>query len=126
MPSVLPSQEALSNAFAPRIPPASPSKEQAEPALAKKQRPLFAAWSVVDDVKHAAEKVEKEAAKDFNKASAKVQAKTGHIEPWSARYYAACTVGGMMACVSVTAVVLFFLYIRSSILHIFSIGWGEH
>ena len=102
MPSILPSQEILSGALAPQSSPASSNKGHAEAAPANKhQRPLFGAWSVVEDVKHAAEKVEKAAAKDFEKASNKVQSKTGHIEPWSAKYYASCTIGGLMACVSI-------------------------
>ena len=107
MPSILPSQETLSGALAPQSPPAKSNKGLAELTPAnKQQRPLFGAWSVIEDVKHAAEKVEKAAAKDFDKASTKVQSKTGHIEPWTAKYYASCTVGGLMACVSM-------LHIRS-------------
>ena len=102
MPSILPSQEVLSGALAPQSSPANSNKGHVDPAPAnKQQRPLFGAWSVIEDVKHAAEKVEKAAAKDFDKASNKVQSKTGHIEPWSAKYYASCTIGGLMACVSI-------------------------
>jgi solute carrier family 25 (mitochondrial phosphate transporter), member 3 len=38
--------------------------------------------------------------KEFEKASSKVQAKTGGIELYSAKYYASCTLGGILACVS--------------------------
>ena len=40
------------------------------------------------------------AAAEYQKASATAQAKAGKIELYSAKYYAACTFGGLMACVS--------------------------
>lgn len=61
---------------------------------------LYPAFSVVDDTKDKAKKIGNEASKELEKASNKVQAKTGQIELYSGRYYAACTVGGLMACVS--------------------------
>ncbi|KAJ5220278.1 hypothetical protein N7468_009482 [Penicillium chermesinum] len=48
---------------------------------------LFPAWSAIDEVK-----------KTVDTASQKAQGKTGKIEPWSAQYYATCTVGGLLAC----------------------------
>lgn len=39
------------------------------------------------------------AVKEFEKASAAAQAKTGQIELYSGKYYAACTLGGIFACV---------------------------
>lgn len=62
---------------------------------------LYATWSAIDDVKDKANKLSTEAAKEFEKASAKAQAKTGHIELYTAKYYAACTFGGLLACVSI-------------------------
>ncbi len=62
---------------------------------------LYTTWSVVDDTKNKANALSTEATKEFEKASAKAQAKTGHIELYSAKYYAACTFGGLLACVSV-------------------------
>lgn len=59
---------------------------------------LYTAWSVIDDGKDKAKAFSAEATKELEKASAKVQAKTGHIELYSAQYYAACTFGGLMAC----------------------------
>jgi len=35
----------------------------------------------------------------YEKASAIAQAKTGGIELYSGKYYASCTVGGILACV---------------------------
>lgn len=60
---------------------------------------LYSAYSVVDDAKDKAQKLSVEATKEFEKASAKAQAKAGKIELYSGKYYAACTFGGMMACV---------------------------
>jgi solute carrier family 25 (mitochondrial phosphate transporter), member 3 len=64
------------------------------------QPELYSAFSVVDDTKDKAKKLSDEAAKEFEKASAKVQAKTGKMELYSPGYYAACTFGGLLACVS--------------------------
>lgn len=61
---------------------------------------LYPAWSVVDDAKKKASALSAEAVKEFEKASAKAQAKAGTIELFSAKYYAACTFGGLLACVS--------------------------
>ena len=59
----------------------------------------FDYYSMVDDAKDKAKKLSAEATKDFEKASAKAQSATGHIELYSPKYYAACTLGGLMACV---------------------------
>ncbi|KAM0278026.1 hypothetical protein ACHAQH_005395 [Verticillium albo-atrum] len=68
-----------------------PTKYQARPEL-------YGAFSTVDDVKGKAQKLSTEAAKEFEKASSAAQAKAGHIELYSGKYYAACTFGGLMAC----------------------------
>ena len=60
---------------------------------------IYPAWSVVDDAKNKANALSAEATKEFEKANAKAQAKTGQIELYSANYYAACTFGGLLACV---------------------------
>ena len=60
---------------------------------------LYGAWSVVDDAKSKANKLGAEATKEFEKASAAAQSKAGKIELYSGKYYAACTFGGLMACV---------------------------
>lgn len=78
------------------------------PTATPMDRPLFPAWSAIDDVKHKAEAVGKSATKEFDKASAKVQSKTGHIEMHSAKYYASCTFGGLLACVSLFRIILLF------------------
>lgn len=64
------------------------------------QRPApFPAWSAIDDAKQKADVFAKEAAREFDVASKTAQSKTGKIEPWTPKYYAACIFGGMMACV---------------------------
>jgi solute carrier family 25 phosphate transporter 3 len=106
MPSVLPSLEALSGTFAPRSPASDANKTPGE--APPKQRPLFPAWSAVEDVKHTA-------VKEYEKASAKAQAKAGHIELHSAKFYAACTFGGLMACVSIANAHTVCLFSRASL-----------
>jgi solute carrier family 25 (mitochondrial phosphate transporter), member 3 len=59
----------------------------------------FSTWSAIDDAKDKAEKLTGEAAKEFEKASKKAQQKAGPIELYSAKYYAACVAGGILACV---------------------------
>lgn len=55
---------------------------------------------MVDNAKDKAVKLGNEATKEFEKASSAAQAKAGKIELYSGKYYAACTFGGLMACVS--------------------------
>ena len=52
------------------------------------------------DVKAKAAALGTGAQKEYQKASAAAQAKAGTIELYSAKYYAACTLGGLLACVS--------------------------
>ncbi|KAK4132293.1 mitochondrial carrier [Trichocladium antarcticum] len=59
---------------------------------------LYPAYSIIDDSANKAKKLSAEAAREFEAASQRAQAKTGHIELYSGKYYAACTFGGMMAC----------------------------
>ncbi|KAK3693571.1 mitochondrial carrier domain-containing protein [Podospora appendiculata] len=59
---------------------------------------LYPAYSIVDDTKNKAKRLSAEATKEFEAASQKAQASAGKIELYSAKYYAACTVGGLMAC----------------------------
>lgn len=58
---------------------------------------LYPAYSTIEDK---AKKLSAEATAEFNKASTAAKAKTGTMELYSGSYYAACTLGGMMACVS--------------------------
>lgn len=58
---------------------------------------LYSAYSTVEDK---AKKLSAEASTEFNKASAATHAKKASIELYSGQYYAACTFGGLLACVS--------------------------
>lgn len=58
---------------------------------------LYSAYSTVEDK---AKKLSAEAAAEFNKASAAAKGESGKIELYSGKFYAACTVGGLLACVS--------------------------
>lgn len=78
---------------APTPKPSGATPYQAQPEL-------YYAYSVVDDAKDKAKKLSAEAQKDFDAASKKAQAATGKIELYSGKYYAACTFGGLLACVS--------------------------
>jgi solute carrier family 25 (mitochondrial phosphate transporter), member 3 len=60
---------------------------------------LYGAYSVVDDAKAKTKQLGAEASKEFEKASAAAKSKAGKLELYSGQYYAACTVGGMLACV---------------------------
>lgn len=97
MAGLYPSQAAISQSFLPTSPFYKPAPK-ATPHPQK--RPIFSAWSAVDTVKDKAQELTSEAAKEYEKASQKAQAKAGSIELYSGKYYAACTVGGILACVS--------------------------
>ena len=99
MSSPFPSQNVLytsfaSSAFLAR--PRTTASAQGTPPT----KPLWTTWSAIDNVKDKAEKVSKEAAREYEKASSVAQKKAGGIELYSAKYYAACTFGGIIACVS--------------------------
>lgn len=91
---MLPSQSTIASAFA--SPMHSPVTITGEAPV---KRTPFPAWNVIDETK-------KEASRELNAASQKAQAATGKIEPWSAKYYAACTFGGLLACVSIRPVLI--------------------
>ena len=97
MAPLIPSMETLQGTIytpmAMRTRQTGPTRYQARPEL-------YGAFSVVDDTKEKAQKLSAEAAKEFEKASATAQAKTGNIEMYTPKYYAACTFGGLLACVS--------------------------
>jgi solute carrier family 25 phosphate transporter 3 len=104
---LLPTVQAVQATFFPTSPIApfvSSAKQQSTTQSVVRSRyqareELYRAWSTVDDVKATASKVGGAATKEFEKASNAAQAKTGKIELYSAKYYAACTFGGLMACV---------------------------
>ena len=71
-------------------------RSQPKPSPAENDFPI---WSAVDDVKSKAGQLSAEAQQEYAKASAEAQAKAGEIELYSPKYYAACTVSGILACV---------------------------
>lgn len=94
MVGIFPSQAAISQNFLPTSPFYKP-----EPTPHPQKRPIFSAWSATETVKDKAVELSDAAAKEYEKASNKAQAKAGKIELYSGKYYAACTVGGILACV---------------------------
>ncbi|KAL2207229.1 mitochondrial phosphate carrier protein 2 [Sarocladium strictum] len=76
----------------------SPMAQTDKPSPYLARPDLYNAWSVVDDAKDKALKVGNEATQGLEKAASTAQAKTGKIELYSGKYYAACTVGGLLAC----------------------------
>lgn len=100
MPSLFPGLRALSDAFASSLPPYPPTNtEQRAKSNNLARSELYSAWSVADDAKAKTAQLSDAAVKEFNKASDAAQAKAGKIELYSAKYYAACTFGGLLACV---------------------------
>ncbi|MCJ1437556.1 hypothetical protein MMC27_006943 [Xylographa pallens] len=99
MPLLFPTQTTLQEIFATH----SPLYHRSSPPQSSKpsrnsRKDLFPAWSAVDDVKSKAGQLSNEAQREIQKASAAAQAKAGHIELYSPKYYAACTLGGLLAC----------------------------
>jgi solute carrier family 25 phosphate transporter 3 len=96
-PSIVPDRDVLQSSLA--NPGTNPRLQSgATPWQARTE--LYPAFSVIDDAKDKTKKVGNEAVKSLEKASGTAQAKTGNIELYSGRYYAACTFGGLLACVS--------------------------
>ena len=93
MPSIYPTQAILKDVFSSAQSLARPAPETAP------TRARFSAWSAVDDVNSKAGSLSAEAQAEVSKASHAAQAKAGQIELYSPKYYAACTFGGLVACV---------------------------
>ena len=101
MPLLYPSRATLHEVFSPQLPLSRSKAESQSRADSSYRTPTnrFAAWSAADDVKSRANALSEEAQKELAKASSKAQAKAGKIELYSPKYYAACTFGGLVACV---------------------------
>lgn len=97
MPLLFPTQGTLRLAFG----SAAPEPVSEKRSSYKARTDLYPAWSAVDDVKSKAGQLTEEAQKEYTKASQAAQAKTGKIVLYSPQYYAACTLGGLLACVSI-------------------------
>jgi solute carrier family 25 (mitochondrial phosphate transporter), member 3 len=104
MPVTFPPQDTLYEVFGSSSPFSRP---KARPTITEHplQTPIFSAWSALDRVKDKAGGLGNEAAREFEKASSIAQKKAGAIELYSPKYYAACTIGGVLACVSVARLV---------------------
>ena len=99
MPIVIPSQKTLSEVFGSSSPFSRP-KPNAPTREHPLKRPIFSAWNAVDSVKDKAGQLSNEAVREYEKASTIAQQRAGKIELYSPKYYAACTFGGLLACVS--------------------------
>ena len=99
---LFPTLTAMNEVFSSRHPStASRSQESTPKSLQSRNAPYFPIWSVAEDAKSKANALSEEAQRELQKASAAAQAKTGQIELYSTKYYAACTFGGLVACVSI-------------------------
>lgn len=95
---IFPTQNTLYDVFASSTPFPRP-KSQAPIREHPLKRPIFSTWSAIDNIKDKSGGLSNEAAREFEKASSKAQLKAGAIELYSTKYYAACTFGGLLACV---------------------------
>lgn len=104
MPIAFPSQSVLCHAFGGASPYAQfQKKSQPQIRSSRLARPeLWTAYSAVDDAKQKASQLSGAAVREFEKTSSAAQAKVGKIELYGAKYYATCTFGGLLACVSTT------------------------
>jgi solute carrier family 25 phosphate transporter 3 len=121
MPLLFPTQGTLHDVFHTSMPfgQAAPQQVGVKRTSQQARSELYTAWSVVDDAKNKANALSAEATKEFEKASSKAQAKAGKIELYSAKYYAACTFGGLLACVSEITQILEEIYLQwARVLHI--------
>ncbi len=101
---LFPSQSALNEAFSSRHVLRQPVSD---PSHRKHPKPDFSIWNVSEDVKSKANALSAEAKAEISKASSAAQAKTGEIELYSPKYYAACTFGGLAACVGITVLLAY-------------------
>jgi solute carrier family 25 (mitochondrial phosphate transporter), member 3 len=101
MPLLFPTQGTLSDAFSPKLPfgqvESSSQSNNASSNTPPSDR--YSVWSPIEDLKTKASTLSEEAATELKRSSEAVQARTGQIELHSAKYYATCTLGGLLACV---------------------------
>ena len=93
MPPFTPSEQVLWETFSPGFTIIPPQHSQASPRRPSKAR--FTAWSASERANALSQEVQA----DIQKASAVTQAKTGQIELYSSKFYGACILGGLLACV---------------------------
>lgn len=102
MPIAFPGTGALHNSFSSSNPSTILQQKIQPPPRSKHEArsELYGAWSVSEDAIAKSKQLSDKAVKEFDKASAAAQAKTGQIEMYSPKFYAACIFGGLLACVS--------------------------
>lgn len=99
MPHLFPSPSSLSQAFSDCSSSKYASKSSSRPADKWNARHgLYTVWSAADDAKGKASRLSDAAMAELERTSSKAQTKVGDIPLYSPRYYAACVVGGVMAC----------------------------
>jgi solute carrier family 25 phosphate transporter 3 len=100
MPTVFPALATLNKAFTgcSAFPQRSSEASSKPTSKWNARHELYPVWSAMDDAKNKAAKLSDAAVAEFEKADNKAQAKTGAIELYSMKFYAACTIGGVMAC----------------------------
>lgn len=103
MSPLYPPHSALSQTFGSSTPFSNLRSGQQQRSRTKYEaRPeLYGARSAVDDAKVKGQQLSDAAVKEFEKASNKAQQAAGKIELYSPKFYAACTFGGLLACVSI-------------------------
>lgn len=90
---LFPTQATLSTMFPSLVPPAP----QPHTTPLKSYDHLYPIASMSDK----ASALSHEAQAELQKASKIAQEKTGAIPPYSTKYYAACVIGGLLACVGI-------------------------
>lgn len=102
MSSLYPTLDSVRDVFATRSPLRYRMNEQASLKSNQTQPKSdpYLAWSVVEDAKQKGKQLSTEARRELDQASQRARDKAGTIELYSPRYYAACTLGGIVACVS--------------------------
>ena len=98
---LFPSSATIKNTFAPKH-PLSHADQWQESRMPEPSRFPAVAFSVAEETKGKASALGQEAQREIQKASSAAQAKTGEIELYSPKYYAACTFGGLVACVGIS------------------------
>ncbi|CAF9909752.1 MAG: hypothetical protein GOMPHAMPRED_006857 [Gomphillus americanus] len=91
---LFPNQAALASCFT----NGSPTTVRSQNRSLLDRSPPFQAWSVTEDIKKKTSQIGNEISKEYAHASQVAQKEVGGIELYSAKYYMACTLGGILAC----------------------------
>lgn len=100
---LFPTQSSLNEIFSYRHPltAAWPQPPASQPLHIRTAKPQFSFWSVSEDAQSKANALSEESQREIKKARAAAQKKTGQIELYSAKYYAACIFRSLVACVGI-------------------------